>query len=206
VRPLLLWGLPLLVVLLGVLWYGSGGRYATTDNAYIKQDRIDVSPQISGDVREVRAIENSPVQPGQVILALDDTLLQVARMRAEAELATARMNVESLRSAYHEKVGEVAVARQASQYAVSELARQRELAARNLVPKSTLEATQRSRDVAVGMISILELQLNEARSRLGAIRNARSTITPRSGRLRRTWPGPTWTSTTRSSRRRAPAS
>ena len=33
VRPLLLWLLPLLVVAVGVYWYGSGGRYATTDTS-----------------------------------------------------------------------------------------------------------------------------------------------------------------------------
>jgi membrane fusion protein (multidrug efflux system) len=162
-----MWGLPLLVVVIGVLWYGSGGRYASTDNAYLKQDRIDVSPQIAGDVREVRVVENEEVQPGQVVVVLDDTLLQVARMRAEADLANARMDVESLRAAYREKAGEVELARVASHYAVSELERQRELAARQLVPKSSLEATQRSRDVAVGSIAILQLQLQQARSKLG---------------------------------------
>jgi membrane fusion protein (multidrug efflux system) len=162
-----MWGLPLLVVVAGVLWYGSGGRYARTDNAYLKQDRIDVSPQISGDVREVRVVENEHVQPGQVIVTLDDTLPQVALMRAEADLANARMDVESLRAAYREKAGEVAVARVASHYAVSELARQRQLAARQLVPQSSLDAAQRSRDVAVGSIAVLELQLNQARSKLG---------------------------------------
>jgi membrane fusion protein (multidrug efflux system) len=166
-RPLLLWALPLLVVAIGVYWYGSGGRYVSTDNAYLKQDRIDVTPQISGDVREVRVVENAPVHPGEVVLVLDDTLLQVARMRAEAELATARMDVASLRAAYREKVGEVALARQTSHYAVRQLERQQELAARKLVPQSTLDDTLRSRDLAVGTIDVLELQLNQARARLG---------------------------------------
>jgi len=166
-RPVLLWGLPLLVVIIGIAWYGSGGRLASTDNAYLKQDRIDVSPQISGDVREVRLTENAAVQKGQVVLVLDDTLLQVAKLHAEAELASARMEVESLRAAYREKVGEVAVARQTSQYAVRELARQRELAAQKLVPQSALDSTQRSRDLAIGSIGVLELQLNQAKSRLG---------------------------------------
>jgi membrane fusion protein (multidrug efflux system) len=167
VRPLLLWGLPLVVVAVGIYWYGSGGRYAGTDNAYLKQDRIDVAPQISGDVREVRVLENAAVQPGDVVLVLDDTLLQVARLQAEAELAAARIEVESLRAAYREKVGEVAVARQASHYAVSELARQQELAARKLVPVATLENATRSRDIAVGSIGILELQLEQTKAKLG---------------------------------------
>ncbi len=104
---------------------------------------------------------------GEVVLVLDDTLLQVARMHAEAELASARMDVESLRAAYREKVGEVEVARQASHYAVSELARQQELANRKLVPAATLESATRSRDLAIGTIAVLELQLDQARARLG---------------------------------------
>ncbi len=170
-RALLLWGLPLLVVVVGVYWYGSGGRYATTDNAYLKQDRVDVTPQISGDVREVRAVENQHVQPGQVVLVLDDTLLQVAKMRAEAQLASARVEVESLRAAYREKAGEVEIARRTSHYAVNEFQRQQELANRKLVPQTTLDSAERSRDIAVGSIGILELQLDpdegEARRRSG---------------------------------------
>ncbi|MBK6348417.1 MAG: HlyD family secretion protein [Proteobacteria bacterium] len=171
VRPLLLWLLPLLVVAVGVYWYGSGGRYATTDNAYLKQDRIDVAPQIAGDVRDVRVKENQAVQPGEVVLVLDDTLLQVAKMHAEAELAAARVDVESLRAAYREKLGEVAVARQASHYAVSELGRQQELADRKLVPAATLESAVRSRDLAIGSIAVLELQLEQASARLGGDAN-----------------------------------
>ncbi|HEX7375080.1 MAG TPA: HlyD family secretion protein [Steroidobacteraceae bacterium] len=167
VRAVLLWGLPLLVVAGGIYWYGSGGRYASTDNAYLKQDRVDVAPQIAGDVREVRVMENQRVQPGQVVLVLDDRLLQVARLRAEAELAAARMDVESLRAAYREKTGEVEVARQASHYAIKELQRQQELAARKLVPQSTLDSTERQRDLAVGTIAVLDLQLNQARAKLG---------------------------------------
>jgi len=166
-RAVLLWGLPLVVVTAAVYWYGSGGRWVSTDNAYLKQDRVDVAPQIAGDVREVRVVENQRVQPGQLVLVLDDQLLQVARMRAEADLADARMEVASLRAAYREKAGEVEVAKTASHYAVRELARQQELAARKLVPVSTLDATERQRDIAVGSIDVLELQLNQARAKLG---------------------------------------
>jgi membrane fusion protein (multidrug efflux system) len=167
VRALLLWGMPLLVVIGGIYWYGSGGRYATTDNAYLKQDRVDVAPQISGDVREVRVAENQHVQPGQVVLVLDDTLLQVAKTGAEAQLATARVEVESLRAAYREKVGEVEVARRTSHFAIAEFQRQQQLAERKLVPQTTLESAERSRDLAVGTIGIAELQLDQAKAKLG---------------------------------------
>lgn len=166
-RAVLLWGLPALVVVVGVAWYGSGGRYVSTDNAYLKQDRVDVSPQIAGDVREVRVIENEHVRPGQTVLVLDDTLLRVAVQRAEAALAKARLDVETLRAQYREKTGEVALARGTSQYAVREYERQRELADRKLVPQSSLDAAHRSADMATGAIEVLGLQLGQVRAQLG---------------------------------------
>lgn len=167
VRVIFLWALPILVLTIGVAWYGSGGRYVTTDNAYLRQDRIDVAPQIDGNVREVRVPENANVRPGDVVLVLDDTLLEVARNQAEAQLAAARMEVDTLRAAYLAKRGEVAVARETAQYAMREFERQRELAARKLVPAATLDEAQRSRDLAVGQIEVLELQLAQAGARLG---------------------------------------
>lgn len=167
IRAVLLWGLPLLAVLGGLYWYGSGGRYASTDDAYVKQERVDVTPQIGGDVREVRVVENAKVHAGEVLLVLDDALLKVAVLRAEAALAAARLEVESLRAGYREKTGEVAVARRASEYSLRELDRQDELARRKLVPQSTLDAARRSRDIAVGSIDVLELQLGQIRTRLG---------------------------------------
>lgn len=167
VRPLLLWTLPLLVAIAGIAWYGSGGRFASTDNAYLKQERIDVAPQASGEVREVRVAENVAVRPGDVILVLDDRLLQVARLRAQADVQVARVEVAALRAAYREKTGAVEVARQASKYAISELRRQQELAARKLVPVSTLEDATHERDVVLGDIAVLELQQSQALAKLG---------------------------------------
>ena len=52
-RRLLVWVLPLLVGVLAVWYYGSAGRYVETDNAYVHRDRVDVAPQVSGDVVQV---------------------------------------------------------------------------------------------------------------------------------------------------------
>lgn len=170
-RGIFLWALPILVLATGVVWYGLGGRYASTDNAYLRQDRIDVAPQISGDVREVRVRENATVKPGDVVLVLDDSLLVVARQRAEARLAAARMEVDALRAACLARRGEVTVARETAQYAIREYERQRELAARRLVPAAKLDEAQRARDLAVGQIEVLELQLGQAVAALGGDAN-----------------------------------
>jgi membrane fusion protein (multidrug efflux system) len=167
VRRLLLWVVPAIVVVAGVWWYGSGGRYVETDNSYVKQDRVDVAAQVGGEVRAVLVRENERVTAGQPVLALDDALPSVAVQRAEAQLASARSQVLELKAAYREKEGELAVARRTSDYAVREYERQKTLAAQKLVPATALDAAHRSADLATGAIGVLELQASQTRARLG---------------------------------------
>lgn len=166
-RRLLVVGLPLLIVVGGLTAYGLGGRYAGTDNAYVKEDRIDVAAEVDGNVREVRVRENDAVEAGTVVLMLDDTVSEVAVRQAEANLANARLGVEELRAAYHAKRGELELAKSTKQYALNEYERQRQLARQKLVPASKLDEAQRAADVAVGTVDVLQLQTDQALARLG---------------------------------------
>lgn len=166
-RRLLLWGLPLLAVLIAVYFYGSAGRYVSTDNAYLQQDRVDVAPQVSGNVREVYVGENTHVTAGQPVLALDDSLFRIAVDAAESRLAVVRTDVVGLKAAYREKSGEIGVARRAAEYSMREYQRQQELARRKLNSVSQLDAADRSADLANGSVSVLELQLAQTAARLG---------------------------------------
>jgi len=166
-RRLLLWGLPLLVTIGAIYAYGSGGRYVDTDNAYVQRDRVDVAPQVSGDVSELLVAENEPVRPGEPVLALDATLLRIAADAAASRLASARAEIAAALAAYAEKGGEIAVARRAAEYAERDYGRQNELAKAKLVPASTLDTAHRTADLATGSISVLELQRAQLLARLG---------------------------------------
>ena len=166
-RRLLLWGAPLVVAVAGVYLYGTAGRYAATDNAYVQRDRVDVAPQVSGDVREVHVAENAHVEPGELVLVLDDTLPRIAVAAAESRLTTARADIEAARVSYREKGGEIEVARSAAEYAMRELRRQEELAARKLTPQATLDAARRSAELSTGGIAVLELQRAQILARFG---------------------------------------
>ena len=151
-RRLLVWILPLIVVGLAVWFYGSAGRFVATDNAYLQQDRIDVAPQVGGDVMQVFVAENARVAAGDPVLQLDATLAKIAVTAAEARLGTAQAEVESMKASYREKVGQSAVARRAAELSLRELERQKQLAERRLIPASQLDAVQRSTDIAVGSL------------------------------------------------------
>lgn len=166
-RTVMLWILPLLIVGVAVWIYGNGGRFVSTDNAYVKQDRIDVAPQVSGEVFEVRMRENDRVEPGQVVLVLDDSVQRVAVERAQAQLASAKADIEALKAAYREKAGEVEVARRTAAYSVREFDRQRELADKQLVAAAQVDVAHRSSDLALGAIGVMQLQLGQTLAQLG---------------------------------------
>jgi membrane fusion protein (multidrug efflux system) len=165
-RFVLLWLVPAVALLSAACLYGRGGTIAETDNAYVRQDRVDVTALVSADVRAVHVRENARVEAGQLVLELDDARLRSAVARAAADLENARMQIATLRAAYRAKQGEVAVARETAQFANRQLGRQRELVSRKLVAEAALDEAQRAADAANGQVAVLELQLAELRTQL----------------------------------------
>ncbi len=166
-RRIFVWVLPAIVVGVAVWLYGSAGRFVSTDDAYLQQDRVDVAAQVSGDVITVMVTENAKVTAGQPLIQLDDSNLKLAVIAAESRYLGARTEIRSLQAAWHEKRGEVAVARSAAEFSRRELARQTELAERKLVSAAALDAAQRASALSEGTINVLELQLAQTVARLG---------------------------------------
>jgi membrane fusion protein (multidrug efflux system) len=166
-RTLLLWVAPLIVGAVAIWSYGSAGRFAETDDAYVQRDRIEVSPQISGEVREVLFSENAGVESGALVLVLDDTIPRITLKAAESKVDTARAEIAGALATYREKEGEIQMARRAAEYAVRDTKRQDELAARKLVPAATVDTSHRTTDLSLGAIGVLELQRDQLLARLG---------------------------------------
>jgi membrane fusion protein (multidrug efflux system) len=166
-RRLLLWVLPVVVAAVAIYVYGTAGRYVDTDDAYVQRDRVDVAPQVSGDVREVKVAENEQVKAGELVLVLDDTLLKIAAAGAQSRLAAARAEVESAKVGYREKDSEIGIARSTAEYALKDLKRQEELAERKLTPISTLDNARRMAAITTGGINVVELQRAQLAAKLG---------------------------------------
>ncbi|MET1755468.1 HlyD family efflux transporter periplasmic adaptor subunit [Novosphingobium sp. RD2P27] len=92
-RPLLM-GVLVAVVVIGGLYllYETfiGGRWVSTDNAYVAADTAQVTPLTAGQVVEVAVIDTQPVRRGQLLMRLDDEDQSIAVAQAEAELAAAQ--------------------------------------------------------------------------------------------------------------------
>src|ERR1700741_624985 len=60
-RPALMLSLPLLLAAVGGYLWLTGGRYVSTDNAYVQQDKVSVSADVGGRIIAVAVRENQKV-------------------------------------------------------------------------------------------------------------------------------------------------
>ena len=97
---------PLALALVGAYYYATGGRYVTSENAYVKADKIAISTDISGRVTKVNVQENQIVRKGDILFELDAEPFQIAREKAEAELNSTKSEIDSMRVLYREKAAE----------------------------------------------------------------------------------------------------
>ena len=97
-RMILLVGLPAVAALIGLALYLSGGRYISTDNAYVGAQKVLITPDISGKVIHVAVREGQHVKPGDELLALDDEPFRLALAQAQAKLNTARSDYDKAKS------------------------------------------------------------------------------------------------------------
>ncbi len=63
-RFVLLVVLPIVALVAGGYWWLSGGRYVTTDNAYIGAEKVMITPQVSGAVSRIDVVEGRHVGVG----------------------------------------------------------------------------------------------------------------------------------------------
>jgi membrane fusion protein (multidrug efflux system) len=97
-RNLLLVGIPALAIIIGGGIYLMGGRYISTDNAYVGAQKVLITPDISGKVVNVAVKEGQLVKPGDVLMTLDSQPYQLALDQAKAKLAVAKVDYEKLKT------------------------------------------------------------------------------------------------------------
>ena len=166
-RLLLLVVLPLLAAFIGLIIYLKGGRYVSTENAYIKADVIAISSQVAGAVVERAVKENDAVKTGQLLFRIDDQPYQIAVTKAQAKLAEVRANLLALKASYRERQSDLRVAQTNAEFARKEQQRQANLAHQHLVAQAAYDQVTNTSRVASQQISSVEQDLKRIEESLG---------------------------------------
>lgn len=154
-RRLLMVVVPAVVFVAAAIAYVFSGRYVSTDNAYVKADKVMLAPEVAGAVLGVHARDNQLVQKGDLLLTIDPAPYRIAFARAEANLATVETEIEEIRASYRQKQEELKIEQVEADYATKEYDRQMKLG-EEATPRSRIDAALRDRDAAA--VKVLQLQ------------------------------------------------
>jgi membrane fusion protein (multidrug efflux system) len=93
------WGVGIVLAISLTLWL-TGGRFVGTDDAYVHAQKLAVSTDVSGLVKDVAVKEGDHVKKGQVLFRLDPTPFEIAIANDKAALAQAALDVDAMRADY----------------------------------------------------------------------------------------------------------
>jgi membrane fusion protein (multidrug efflux system) len=154
-------------VLAAFLFWLWGGRYVTTENAYVKADIAQISAEISGRVLDVHVQDHAEVQAGDTLVTIDSEPFRVALAKAEAELDSVRSQVRTLIASWHEAKSELHEAESKVAYWSAQLARQKTLTARGIVASSKFEEVESNATAAEDRVAIMRKKVERVAAQLG---------------------------------------
>ncbi len=164
VRWALMLGVPLLIVVGGLAFWLAGGGSVSTDNAYVQQDKVSISADVTGRVVAVPVTESQRVKRGDVLIRLDPEPFRIAYAQANAALASARLQVAGLTEGIASKGADVAGKREAVSFARIDLTRQQELMTKGFTTRARLQEAQHALSQALSELVAAEADAATARA------------------------------------------
>jgi len=162
-RLILLCVLPLLAAAIALTVYLMGGRYISTDNAYVGAQKVLITPDVAGKINHIDVIEGQHVEPGDLLFEIDPVPFQLAVTQAESRLAMVRTDFDNLKTNLKSLGQLIQLARQTVELKESDVERKAKLLASHM--GSALDADTAMATLAVARTQVEQLAQQEARIR-----------------------------------------
>ena len=133
---------PLLLAGGATLYYVANDHYVSTDNAYVRQDKVSISAELSGRIVEVGVNENEPVKAGQLLFRIDPEPYRIAMVQADAAIAAAQVKVIGAETEYQTTGVDIASAREGVAFYTEEYRRQAELMRSGFTTRARFDAAE----------------------------------------------------------------
>ncbi len=167
-RIVLLGVVPAIAVIGAGFYWLQGARYVATENAYVKTDIAKLAAEVSGPAVEVRAHAHMLVKAGDILVKIDPRPFEFALAFAEAELDTARQQVETLRVTLDEANTELEEAEDRASYYRKRYERQIHLAKRGIVAATRHDELENDANAAEDRVVMARQKITRIRASLGA--------------------------------------
>ena len=162
-RIILLLVLPLLAAAVALTIYLMGGRYISTDNAYVGAQKVLITPDVAGKISRVVVVEGQHVKPGDVLFEIDPVPFQLAVTQAESKLAMVRTDFANLKTNLKSLGQLIELARQTVSLKESDVERKSKLLATHM--GSALDADMSQAALAAARTQLEQLVQQHARIR-----------------------------------------
>jgi membrane fusion protein (multidrug efflux system) len=166
-RRLLLALGPIVVLAGGVFAYTGGGRYVSTDNAYVHAGKLTVATDVSGIVADVAVKESQKVEKGQVLFTLDQEPFRIALAGAEANLGIVRNQLVTLQATWRQKQAQIAQARTDAAFYETGFQRQQDLLKRGVASQAAYDQAKRDLDAARERVVMAQSDADATLAQLG---------------------------------------
>lgn len=166
-RRILLVFVPIIAIGAGLAIYLHGGRYISTDNAYVAAQKVLVTPQVSGTVNSIEVAEGQKLKAGDVLFTVDPRPYEIALAEARAALTRAETDFGALKTQYQGFAPQIEVARQTVALRQDEVDRKSTLLASKVVARSDVGEDRVNLELAKANLSALEQGQRNALSQLG---------------------------------------
>ena len=165
-RAALFFALPVALII-GLIGYALGGRIMTTDNAYVDADKVGISTDIAGIVKEVDVTENQHVLAGQLLYKLDDLPFRIAAQRAAAQVGIARQSLEALQSSYRDTQAQLRQTQYDVDYYNTEFRRTQQLRQARVASQTAFDEARRNLQAAQQRLASARQQVAGVTANLG---------------------------------------
>ncbi len=157
-----------MVICVSVLFlYLSGGRYISTENAYVRSGIAMVSAGRSGHIGKVVVRENQQINRGDLLFVLDMEPFDLAIDQATATLEENRQAVGILKSDYRRQHIRLAAATEDLNYARRELSRVQKLTTTSAVSEEKVAAKKHALNIAKNKVLIVKAEIETSLAQLG---------------------------------------
>ena len=165
-RFLLLVVLHVLAVIGGLVFYLNGGRYVTTDDAYVGAQKVLITPDISGKIDKVVVKEGQHVNEGDVLFEIDPVPFQLAVDQSKAQLEQAKTTYDNLTANVKIYGQMLDLAQQAIDLKQRDVDRKQSLVKSNVGSQLDLDNSANAMVTAGAQAQFVKQQLSNAKAQL----------------------------------------
>jgi membrane fusion protein (multidrug efflux system) len=150
---------PILLAVFGAAAYLVDEPYVSTDDAFVRAAKDSINARVAGQVVEIAVVDNQRVRKGELLFRIDPEPYQIAVEQAQADLARARLEIDTLKTKYRQQLAELQSARHSATFDEHEYDRKKALIASGFTSKAALERADTDAKVAHQNIASIQQQI-----------------------------------------------